>query len=181
MKPQKEGIFIDGGSFNGDTIRRFIEWNGDFGYEKIIGFEPDKENYETCVKRLRKFSNVEILNEGLSDKRGMLSFRSDNDNPAGSYFSEGGKTKINVTDIDSYYNAGKISFIKLDVEGYELEALKGAKRVIQKHKPRMAVCVYHKEQDLLDCAGLLLKCRPDYQFYIRMYTNTYCETVLYAV
>ena len=75
----------------------------------------------------------------------------------------------------------EVTYIKLDIEGAELEALKGAKKIIQKYKPRLAVCIYHKKEDLIEIPQYLKELVPEYKFYVRHYSNTTWETVLYAV
>ena len=67
------------------------------------------------------------------------------------------------------------------MEGSELQTLMGAKEIIKKDKPRLAVCVYHKPEDLWTLAEYILSLRPDYQLYLRHYTTCSYETVLYAI
>lgn len=69
----------------------------------------------------------------------------------------------------------------MDIEGAELNALKGAKKTIKDWKPRLAICVYHKPQDIFEIPEYINSIRDDYLFYMRRYEETFCETVLYAV
>ncbi len=75
----------------------------------------------------------------------------------------------------------RATFIKLDVEGAELETLKGAERTIKEYKPRLAISIYHKPSDIYEIPELLMEYRSDYKFYIRHYTSYVWETVLYAI
>ena len=75
----------------------------------------------------------------------------------------------------------EVTFIKLDVEGAELRTLMGAAETIKKYKPRLAISIYHKPEDIYEIPLLLMEYRPDYRFYIRHYTSYIWETVLYAV
>lgn len=75
----------------------------------------------------------------------------------------------------------KVTFIKMDVEGAELEALKGAEATIKRDKPRCAICVYHKPEDIDTITEYLHKLVPEYKFYMRHYSLCDYETVLYAV
>lgn len=68
----------------------------------------------------------------------------------------------------------------MDVEGSETESLYGARKTIEKYKPRLAVCVYHKALDFIEIPLLLLEMNPDYKFSFRHYASNLCETVLYA-
>ena len=79
-------------------------------------------------------------------------------------------------------NTGLIpTFIKMDIEGYELKALIGAKESIRKYRPRLAVCVYHKAEDIFDVSKCILDIHNDYKLYFRSYHMASTEAVLYAV
>lgn len=69
----------------------------------------------------------------------------------------------------------------MDIEGFELDALMGAKGLIETYKPKLAICVYHKCEDLVSIVEYLAQLVPEYQFYMRHYTYSQHETVLYAV
>ena len=73
-----------------------------------------------------------------------------------------------------------VTFIKMDVEGYELASLRGAQKVIQKWKPKLAVCIYHRRQDLWEVQEYIASLVPSYRFYMRAYEDTTTELVLYA-
>lgn len=75
----------------------------------------------------------------------------------------------------------KVTFIKMDIEGAELETLKGASRLIAEQKPKLAVCVYHKPEDIFTIPEYLRTLNPDYKFYLRYYTFAEWDTVLYAI
>ncbi|MCL1983378.1 MAG: FkbM family methyltransferase, partial [Clostridiales bacterium] len=73
------------------------------------------------------------------------------------------------------------TYIKMDIEGAELMALKGAENIIRSHKPKLAISAYHKPEDVYTLPMLIRSYRNDYKFYLRHYTNSLNETVLYAV
>ena len=75
----------------------------------------------------------------------------------------------------------KVTFLKMDIEGSELAALRGAERIIREQRPKLAICVYHKPEDMWEIPGFILNCHPDYKLYLRHYSISYTETVLYAV
>ena len=89
--------------------------------------------------------------------------------------------QIEVAAVDEMVGED-ITYMKMDIEGAELEALKGAEKQIRKNKPKLAVCVYHKPEDFLEIWGYLKSLVPEYRFYLRHH-NAYngSETVLYAV
>lgn len=69
----------------------------------------------------------------------------------------------------------------MDIEGSELEALKGAVKTIQRDKPRLAICLYHKPEDIVEIPRLIKNLVPEYKLYIRHYIPYHFDTVLYAV
>ena len=88
---------------------------------------------------------------------------------------------IHTASIDDVLDGGRATFIKLDVEGAEYEALVGAKQTIQKYHPRMAISIYHKPEDIFTLPALVLSYSADYRFYLRHYQLSRYETILYAV
>jgi len=180
IMPQEDEIFVDGGCFNCDTSIRFKKWCNE-KYKKIYAFEPDPQNYKQCKEIIRQkdIKNMELFNAGLWSKNDTLYF--DAGKNASSTFINTGTINVPVVSLDQMLNGQRASFVKLDVEGSELEALKGAKNTILLHRPRLAICVYHKHEDILQIPLYLQSLVPDYRFYIRDYSNHSIETVLYAV
>ena len=82
--------------------------------------------------------------------------------------------------LDEIVKDEKVSYIKMDVEGSELKALQGAKETIKNNKPKLAICIYHKPEDILDLLTYILELVPEYKLSIRHYTSCMWETVLYA-
>lgn len=178
--PQENEIFVDAGCFNCETSLLFKKWsNGK--YEKIYAFEPDRSNYEKCKKVIKQenIKNIELFNAGLWNKKEVLHFNSEAN--SSSRIIENGDYNVNVISLDEVLNGEKATFIKMDIEGAELEALKGAKKTIVTYRPRLAICIYHKPEDILEIPLYLQSLVPDYKFYIRHYSNHAIETVLYAI
>lgn len=73
------------------------------------------------------------------------------------------------------------AFIKMDIEGAEKEALEGAERTVIKYRPKLAISVYHKPEDIVEVPEIILSYGLDYQFYLRHYSLAAFDTVLYAV
>lgn len=69
----------------------------------------------------------------------------------------------------------------MDIEGAELQALKGAENIIRRYRPKLAICIYHKPEDLYEIPQFIKSCHSDYKFYIRHYTDIFSELVLYAI
>ena len=183
LVPHREEIVIDGGCYRCDTIERFLKWNQNMGYGQIISFEPDKYNYAICEDIIKRkgWQNIKLIHAGLSDTNMKCSMVSNGDDTSYICPEEGNET-VNLTTIDDVVGkTGKVSFIKLDVEGFELEALKGAKETIQKEHPRMAISLYHKLSDIEEIPKYITELSSEYKFYLRIYSNEYLEIVLYAI
>lgn len=172
-----DGIIIDAGAFDGSTAVQFMNWTCD-KYDRIICFEPElKQALKISDRQVKEnWRNVDVIAKGLWDKSETLSFCSSN---AGSSIVTNGDLKVECCSIDEIVK-GKVSFIKMDIEGAELKALMGAKNTIMHDRPKMAICIYHKKSDILDIGSYLLSLNPDYKMWIRHYSTFRWETVLYV-
>jgi len=176
----KNEVFIDGGAFNGDTLISFLK-NVDNKFYEYHAFEPDKKNFNDLKSFVEKkgFKNVFVYNEGLGLIDKLVKFNSDGLMSA--RVTETGDDIINIKALDSYLDKIKPTFIKLDIEGSERDALLGMKKSINLCKPKLAVSVYHKPDDLWRLLILLHRLNNDYKLYLRHYTKTFHETVCYVV
>jgi FkbM family methyltransferase len=178
MIPCEHEVFIDGGSLDGGDSRHFMEWCGG-SYDRIYAFEPDEENYKKVEKLSTMYKNLVPCMEGLWSKTTELSFSSgirENSRISGS-----GSSKVKVVSIDEKLDGKPATFIKMDIEGSEMEALCGAEQTIRKYQPKLAICVYHKPEDIIDIPKKILEMNPAYKLYLRHYSYLHTETVLYAV
>lgn len=179
VQPVEDEVFVDGGSFDGSNSLDFHQWC--HGKTKMIyAFEPDKANAEKCMENLKHKlrADFEVINAGLWSKKDTLHFRESHS--VDSRIEEEGKISVPVTSIDEAVSEN-VTFIKMDIEGAELKALKGAAGMIQRNKPRLAVCVYHKPEDILEIPSYIKKLVPEYKLYLRHYIPYHYDTVLYAV
>ena len=99
---------------------------------------------------------------------------------SGSSISEDGSEKIETISLDEVLQGKRVTFIKMDIEGAEYNALIGCEKTIKKWKPRLAICVYHKSEDILEIPALLLKMNDDYKFALRQYDSWDTSAILYA-
>ncbi|MDE7431630.1 MAG: FkbM family methyltransferase [Lachnospiraceae bacterium] len=175
----KHEIFVDGGCYDGENSRMFAKWAGD-AEKTIYAFEPDQNNFRNCQHVLDEIDDVsyELIPKGLWSSEKVLEFCANANE--GSRFCAGGETCIPVTNLDTVID-GKVTFIKMDIEGAEYEALRGAENLIQKCKPKLAISIYHKAEDIWELPKLILSFCPEYTFYLRHYSLSSEETVLYAV
>jgi len=169
-------IFADIGGFDGDTTEEFCRLYPN--YSKILFFEPSISNMVAAKKRLKKLKNIEYFQKGLSDVIGTLPYNSEQG--SASSISESGSETLEVSTLD-FEVKQKISFIKMDIEGWELKALKGCRNHIISNKPKLAIAVYHYSKDFYEIPNYILSLNPDYDIYIRHYTEGWSETVMYFV
>ena len=170
-------IFVDCGAYDGDSIVSFLKHtNGKF--DKIYAFEPDKSNIEKLKKNVPNYNNIEIIEKGCFSQRDVLYFK--DDKGESSYISNEGNVRIEVDAIDNIVSGG-VSYIKMDIEGAELEALKGAKNTIISNKPQLTICCYHRSADLYTIPRYIKSLNSSYKFYFRHYTPFSYEIVLYAI
>ena len=123
----RDEVFIDVGGFTGDTSEEFIKRVG--FYNSIHLFEPEIKNLSAAKERLSEKSNINFYPLGLSNKKQTLTFSSDG---SSSRISTEGDIKINVDKLDDIIKC-PFSFLKMDIEGGEQEALEGAKELIKEH------------------------------------------------
>jgi FkbM family methyltransferase len=172
-------VFIHAGCYNGDTQKSYINWFGD-SYAKMITFEPSADQFALCKEKLAGVRDMEIVQAGLSDHSGTVKFTIDNFGL--SYIGENGGVEIQVVSLDEYMSGQRVSFIALDIEGEELAALRGAERIIRTQKPKLAISIYHKPEDLWELPFLIKEYNPEYRLYLRHYhLLDMAETVLYAL
>lgn len=177
-------VFADCGAFVGDSAEAFIRQVSG-RYEHIYSFEPDEKNCALAVDRLKMNRNVSVVNKGVWDEETILHFQHDTMEPAGSKVTDGGEVQIPVTSLDAFFaqrpGAKLPTFIKMDIEGSEKWALEGAKGIIRKMKPQLAICAYHKIDDLYVLPRTILGIRDDYRFFLRQHEEGEYDTILYAV
>ena len=178
MKAHTHESFIDGGALDGGDSAGFMEWcNG--AYDAVYLFEPDAENYKKLLPMANSDKRITLYEEGLWNGQKELKFSAGNKEKCA--ISENGNTVIKVTSIDEKLRGVPVSVIKMDIEGSEMKALGGAEQTIKKYKPRLAICVYHKPEDIIEIPLKVLELNPDYKLYLRHYSYMHTETVLYAV
>ncbi len=163
---------IDGGAFYGDSALIFNKF---YRPHNIYAFEPSSVNYNSLQTNIQNnHLNKVIIAEklGLTNNvsRETLNYISTIQNHGASFVFKPNRLKteeVNLTTIDNYVQENKINnlkLIKLDVEGYGLKAVKGAKETITKYKPIISCAVYHNPEEFFDILPLLRQYNKDYTF-----------------
>jgi FkbM family methyltransferase len=182
IKKKKGYRCIDCGAFDGDTARLMIEKG--IKAEIIAFFEPDKNNYIRLSEYLAKnwkrvCKSYCIYPYGVYSKTSAMSFEAGKN--AASGINKDGSATVMCVSIDDTVFGIKPDYIKMDIEGAEMEALDGAKNTIMKFRPTLVISIYHKPEHLwripLKIASLGLK----YKYYIRSHGWNGFDLVLYAI
>lgn len=179
--PSTPWRLVDGGAFTGDTIELLLEQGVEM--EAIAAFEPDPANFEalraTSERVQDRVAEVLLFPQGLSNENAVLTFAAGSG--AASAFAEGGATKLEVVALDDALPDFAPTFIKLDIEGAEPQALAGAARTISEHQPTLAVCVYHAPEHLWTLPKLMQSLDPDYRLALRYHQFNGFDIVAYAL
>lgn len=182
MVPQKGDVFCDVGAYDMWNTEGFITFCPEYG--RVYAFEADPVSFEKCKENIEKkrLDRTEVFPYGVWSRESEISFESaPNGEYGGSRIAEEGNTVVKTVALDEFLAEKKIDIIKMDIEGAELEALKGAKGIIEKQKPCLCLSVYHKKWDILELPLYLRSLNPEYKFYMRHHTFGIWDTVLYAI
>lgn len=173
-------VFLDCGAYDGDTIFSFYEKTAG-KYDHLYAFEPDQKNFSALEKNIatQGLERITLVKKGAWDKPAVLNFSS-TVSPA-SHITQAGANQIEVDSIDNVVGNKKATLIKMDIEGAELAALRGAQKLIAREHPKLAICVYHKADDLLTIPAYCAELLPNSNFYLRRHSCFSLETVFYAI
>jgi FkbM family methyltransferase len=184
VKVGKDEVFVDMGAFIGDTELIYIDFIRSNGgsIKAIYGYEPDENTYAKAVENMKPYDFANIKNVGVGSKSEEVCFETQIGGRSTVVTSKDGSNveTARLVAIDEDIKE-KVTFIKMDLEGYEAEALKGSKNHIINDTPQLAVCVYHKIEDLYALPQLIESYNTNYKMYMRHYDDQQAETVLYCI
>ena len=180
-------VFVDCGCYDGATCYNFAGWCGRKGFDHIYSFEADPKNYERSKEVLAPLGKCDLYPYGTSDANKKVYFAADAFETSCIISREEaekrtfeGVEEIETRALDDVLEGKRITFIKMDIEGAEYEALLGARNLIMENRPRMAISVYHKFEDFVTLADLVLGMHPDYRIAFRHYGFDELETIMYV-
>lgn len=166
----------------GDVTEKFIGRVSDF--KKIYFYEPELSNYSKAVDYFSEWDadvldKLILRNCGVGRENTTLRFSSNADS---SHISDMGDTTVNIISLDNDIEE-PISFLKMDIEGFGIPALHGAREHLSTEKPKLAICVYHLPNDLWEIPQLITEINSNYKLFLRQYNAGFLpiESVIYAV
>ena len=174
--------FVDGGAFTGDSVEALL--GRGIAIADWIAFEPDPDNFErlrdTAQRIQSRVGAYTLYCLGLSDTNAQVGFSNGGGAASRIMTIDASATAVNVVRADDVMNRDGCVYIKLDVEGAELAALRGMERLLTQ-KPTLAVSIYHRPQDLWEIPLYLMQRQEGAEFYIRQHGYHGFDTVLYVV
>ena len=181
-------IIVDLGAYVGDSVEEYVKKS--LGQViKIYALEPDKKLINKIEKRVSRlvsewglrYNAIEIISAGVGAKTETLRF-SENEWMLTSLSNDEESITLPIYSLDDFFK-NKIPFtlLKADIEGAEMEMLKGACEMIKKHKPKMAISIYHSSLDFVRIAEFVRSMVPEYRLYVRSHGYDYRDTVLYCI
>lgn len=190
---KKGTAFVDAGCLDGGDSIRFAEWCGG-EFSEILAFEPNFNAYLQCNAKMEaaNIGTFRLFNKGLGSITKTVSFsNSSNGSSHIANFAqikqslellrvEDDLSQVEIIPLDTVTKDLTVGFIKMDIEGAELDALYGAQETILRDKPFLAICAYHRQGDVIAIMDFLHKLVPEYRFWLRHYAPFATETVLYA-
>lgn len=169
-------VYIDAGAYDGDSWRELCKH---VRPAEAWLLEPDPRNFSRLVELTgNDCANLRRLPLGLSDGHQVLAFTDDGE---GSTILAQGANHIVTVSLDDIVGGARIDLLKMDIEGSEIAALRGARRTIERSRPVMCVSLYHRPADLWQIPLLISSMVDDYRFAVRQHLFNSFESVLYAV
>lgn len=168
LAPKGDVTMIDVGAYTGDSIEPVRKMYGE-RLKRCLAFEPDPESViklQKYVKEKGLEDKVRIFPVALGNENGMVHFTADN---MASQISDTGSIEVKAVRFDDLEDIDLVGdvMVKMDVEGAEMDVLRGMEKMIKDKKPYLAVCLYHKEEDLYDIPKYLKELCPEYRLFLR--------------
>jgi FkbM family methyltransferase len=181
--------FVDAGAFDGDSAENFLRIRAG-RFAKLYAFEPGVVQFAALQARAMRWiqdwridpARIELINAALGEGNHSVRLISANGqltNLAACGASGGNGGMVNVVSLDCFLADRPVTFLKADVEGMEMDLLRGASAVIRRHQPKLAVCAYHHPTDILDIVNSVYALVPQYRVALRHHSPCLMETVLY--
>lgn len=178
---------VDCGAYTGDTLEQFLAVLGiGKNFSHAYAFEMDPDNYQALNRWIQGqgkdvSGKVTACNAGVWNETGTLSYGKMSSSDSFSIFNPREAVTAKTVRLDDVLGDRRVTLLKMDIEGAEKAALEGAEKLVKSQKPKLAVCVYHRIEDLWEIPILLKEWVPEYSISIRHHAKWWVsETVCYA-
>ncbi len=175
-------LFVDCGAYDGDTVRNLFSTQVAYS-GRVIAFEPDPANF----KQLEKY--VSELPQDVKERISVYPFAVGAEKLKVRFEASGteasavgsGDFEVDCVTLDEIFGETKPTYIKMDIEGSELDALIGAKNIIKKNLPVLAICSYHRQDHVWKIPALIHSYSDEYRFFLRPHLLEVWDLVCYAI
>ncbi len=164
----KDEVFVDIGSYVGDTVLDFVESYGEDSYKKIYCYEITKDILEQSKINLQNLNNIKFVNKAVANMSGEIGIEKNDSSLSANKTSISATEKVKCVKLDDDIKE-PVSIIKMDIEGGEKDALLGAANHIVNDLPKLFISVYHNNSDLFEIPKMIKNMVPSYNFYLRYY------------
>lgn len=184
-------VMLDVGAFDGDTVQSFVA-HAKEGFRRLVCLEPDPANFARLEARIRALPEevrrkVEARRLGAGETAGRISFQCDGASSSAvvdlsvAGLAASATVEVEVVPLDELPLEAPPTYVKMDIEGMEPAALRGARRIIRAHAPDLAVCVYHRLEHAWEIPLAIEEIRPGHAFHLRRYSQWPWDIVCYAL
>jgi FkbM family methyltransferase len=183
VRPGGDEVFVDCGAYDGDTLKTFLERTSG-SFRRIVALEPDPENF----RRLGAFAaglpenlrqKIQLEQAAVGSRRETLHFEASGS--VSSQVKEGGTYEVRSLPLDEVLADVGPTWIKMDIEGSEAQALEGGRRVISEYLPVLGVCLYHRLEDLWNIPLSITALSDQYRLFLQRHSDDCWEQICYAV
>lgn len=191
-----EEVYVDLGAYDGDTLIEFLNETS-MQFRKLYGMEPDSHSYRKMKRRLYMIGSalMELYNCGAWNEDTTFTFsfsrgrgstaivapKEDAAAPSGRRHGAARLREVKMMKTDTMLRGDAATYIKIDVEGAEMNALMGAEQTISQFHPKLNIALYHRNEDMFALPLLINKMNKKYKLYMRHHpyipdwdTNLYC-------
>ena len=171
-------VFVDCGAFDGDSVELFLT-EGGAKFRKIVAIEPDPENFARLRENAGKIrGDIQLIHAATGAHSGRVTLIAE-----GSKSSAigSGDVEVDCVTLDDVLESTAPTYIKMDIEGAEIDTLQGASRTIGEHAPVLAICCYHRQDHLWKIPLLIHSLNPGYRFFLRPHDLEMWDLVCYAI
>lgn len=183
-------VFVDCGAYVGDTLEEFVRRNNS-GFKRYIAFEPAHALFHAmslrtvrlCAENLIDEQSIVLENRGVGKAESTLTLAVNSVIKSGSSVSASDEgISVPIVSLDQYFSHSddRVTCIKADIEGAEYDMLTGAKKLIQRDHPNLAISIYHDIHDLFRIPLLVHELVPEYKMAVRHHSVSNNETILYC-
>jgi len=181
LEVSNEEVFVDCGAFDGDSAKLFINECGG-KYRKLVAYEPDPVNFAKLRENAKAWpggpQKTLLVQAATGAQRGKILMMAEGSKSSAVGH---GNVEVDLLTLDESLKDLPVTYLKMDIEGAEMDTLAGAVDIIRKHSPVLTISAYHQQNDLWNIPLLIHSLNPNYRFYLRPHDLEVWDTVCYAI